>query len=58
MGSSVGWMVVLEVAAASEVPVRVELQRAAFARAKARVAQRAVALIGAVANAGQKRRMK
>ena len=58
MGSSVGWVVVLEAATASEAPVRVELQRAAAARAAARVALRAAGLSGSVANARQKRRMK
>ena len=38
--------------------VRVESQRAAAARAAARMAQRAAALNGAVVNACQKRRMK
>ena len=51
-------MVVLEAAAAGEVPVKVESQRAATARAMARVAQRVAALSVAVANAHQKRKMK
>ena len=40
------------------VPVRVEPQRAAAARATARVAQSVAELSGAVANACQKRRLK
>ena len=49
---------VLEAVVASEAPVRVELQRAAAARAAARVALKAAGLSGSVANARQKRRMK
>ena len=58
MGLSVGRVVVLEAAVASEAPVRVELQRAATTRVATRVVQRVAALSGAVANARQKRRIK
>ena len=51
MGLSVGRVVVLEAAVASEAPVRVESQMAAAARAMARVMQRVAALSGAVGNA-------
>ena len=48
---------VFEAVVASEVLFGAELQRAAAARALARVARRAVALSGLVAYARQKRRM-